>query len=145
MFFPRHFRDFAIDSLQSSELCLKTIISVFKSDTTGVPSLEVVRLLNRMVKERRFKIHPDVLGCLLSLRLKTELGVRSSDSRAEREPAPDKSGKKARNKKGSTEKIHLSKKAKKALKERHEIEKEMKEADAEVDREERAANVSRHV
>ena len=109
---------------------------------TGVPSLEVVRLLNRMVKERRFKVHPDVLGCLLSLRLKTELGVRFSETRAEREPAPDKGGKKAKNKKGSTEKVHLSKKAKKVLKERQEIEKEMKEADAEVDREERAANVS---
>ncbi|VDC06574.1 unnamed protein product [Peniophora sp. CBMAI 1063] len=124
----------------SSELCLKTIISVFKADVTGVPSLEVVRLLNRMVKERRFKIHPDVLGCLLSLRLKTELGIRSSETRAEREPRPDKNGKKMKNKKGSTEKAHLSKKAKKVLKERQEIEKEMKEADAEVDREERAAN-----
>jgi hypothetical protein len=38
---------------------------------------------------------------------------------------------------------HLSKKARKAFKERKEIEKEMKEAEASVDKEERASNVSR--
>jgi nucleolar complex protein 3 len=122
---------------QSSDLCLNTLISVFRSDESGIASLELVRLLNRMIKERRFRVHPHVLDCLLHLRLKTELGVRASESRIERETpkSHDKKGKK-----GRAEKIHLSKKAKKARKEKKEIEKEMKEAEAEVDREERSAN-----
>ncbi|CAL1704830.1 unnamed protein product [Somion occarium] len=131
---------------KNSDLCLNTIIKVFRADLTGVPSLEVVRLLNRMIKERRFSVHPEVLSCLLHLRLKSELGVRSSDSRADR--PEEQNGKKyakgraaGRRAKGkATDQPHLSKKAKKALKERQEIQKEMREAAAEVDKEERESN-----
>ncbi|KAG5727683.1 Nucleolar complex protein 3 like protein [Termitomyces sp. T112] len=125
----------------SSELCLDTLIHVFREDLTGVVSLEIVRLLNRMIKERRFNVHPEVLSCLLHLRLKTELGVRASDSSVDK-PQKKESGSKAaaRRAKGkSTELPHLSKKAKKALREKQEIDKEFREAEAEVDKEERAA------
>ena len=130
---------------QSSDLCLDTLIKVFRADNTGEPSLEVVRLLNRMIKERRFNVHPDVLTCLAHLRLKTELGVRASDSQVDKPQTKtiSKGRAAARRAKGkATDQPHLSKKAKKALKERKEIEKEMHEAAAEVDKEERAANVS---
>jgi nucleolar complex protein 3 len=115
---------------------------VFCADETGVPSLEIVRLLNRMVKERRFNVHSNVLTCLLHLRLKTELGVRASEAKVEREIKREKvkQGKKLKGQ-GAVS-THLSKKARRALKERKEIEKEMKEAGASVDKEERAANVS---
>ena len=98
-----------------------------------------------MIKERRFNVHPEVLTCLVHLRLKTELGVRASDSKVDKPDAKtlSKGRAAARRAKGkATEQPHLSKKAKKALKERKEIEKEMGEAAAEVDKEERAANVS---
>lgn len=86
-----------------------------------------------MVKERHFSVHPNVLTCLLSLRLKTELGVRASDSKANpNEPPP----------KRKREKPYLSKKAKKVMKEKKEIEREFREAEAEVDKEERAVTVS---
>ena len=116
---------------------------MFRADETGVPSLEVVRLLNRMIKERRFNVHSNVLTCLLHLRLKTELGVRASEAKVERETKREKvkQGKKLKGQ-GAAASSHFSKKAKKALKERKEIEKEMKEAEASVDREERASNVS---
>ena len=90
-----------------------------------------------MIKERRFIVHPNVLSCLLHLRLKTELGVRASEAKVERDDNRGKGKKKGKDK----NKPHLSKAAKKAEKERKEIEKEMKEAEAEVDKEERAANV----
>ena len=97
-----------------------------------------------MIKERRFNVHPEVLTCLAHLRLKTELGVRASETKADR-PDEHKMGKTkaaARRAKGKeTGQPHLSKKAKKVLKERKEIEKELNEAAAEVDKEERAANV----
>ncbi|KAI6037515.1 nucleolar complex-associated protein-domain-containing protein [Pisolithus marmoratus] len=127
---------------ESSDLCLNTLISIFRNDLTGVPSLEIVKLLNRMIKERHFKVHPEVLGCLLHLRLKSELNVRASDTKA------DKGEKLKRHSQGRaasrrakgkpTDQPHMSKKAKKALKERNEIEKEVREAEAEVDKEERA-------
>lgn len=102
-------------------------------------------MLNRMIKERKFSVHPEVLTCLAHLRLKTELGVRASETKADK-PDELKLGKTkaaARRAKGKgTSQPHLSKKTKKVLKERKEIEKEMNEAAAEVDKEERAANVS---
>ncbi|THH32116.1 hypothetical protein EUX98_g2063 [Antrodiella citrinella] len=133
----------------SSDICLTTIISVFRADNTGEASLELVRLLNRMIKERKFKVHPEVLSCLVHLRLRNELGVRSSDSRTDRpnDAFGDRKSKKyaanraaQRRAKGkTTDQPHFSKKAKTALKERQEIQKEMREAEAEVDKEERAA------
>ncbi|KAI0341699.1 nucleolar complex-associated protein 3 [Trametopsis cervina] len=128
---------------KTSDLCLNTIITVFRNDLTGVASLEVVRLLNRMIKERRFNVHPEVLSCLTYLRLKTELGVRASESKADKPETKtfSKGRAAARRAKGKpTAQPHLSKKAKKVLKENKEIEKEMHEAAADVDKEERAVN-----
>ncbi|KAG8732515.1 hypothetical protein FRC12_019246 [Ceratobasidium sp. 428] len=127
---------------ETSDLCSNTLITMLRADTTGEPSLEAVRLLNRMIKERRFMIHPRVLSCLLHLRLKTELGVRANRETVDRDE--DKSretgkklrkGKKANAKEGQ---VYLSKKAKKAARANKEIEVEMAEAAAEVDKEERA-------
>ncbi|KAH9079647.1 nucleolar complex-associated protein-domain-containing protein [Lactarius deliciosus] len=126
---------------EASNLCLDSVISVFRADKTGVPSLEIVRLLNRMIKERRFAVHPNVLTCLLHLRLKSELGVRASEAKAEREEIKrEKPNQRKKSKAKGAESSHLSKKAKKALKEKKEIEKELREAEASVDKEERASN-----
>nr|VWO98758.1 Tubulin beta chain (Beta-tubulin) [Ganoderma boninense] len=103
---------------KTSDLCLDTIISVFRADNTGEPSLEIVRLLNRMIKERKYNVHPEVLSCLLHLRLKSELGIRGSETKVDKENAAAS--------------------GKKRFKERKEIEHEMHEAAAEVDKEERA-------
>ena len=134
---------------QSSDLCLDTLIKVFRADNTGEPSLEVVRLLNRMIKERKYNVHPEVLSCLLHLRLKSELGIRASETKADKDGGAgagktfSKGRAAARRAKGkAVDQPHLSKKAKKVLKERKEIEKEMHEAAAEVDKEERATRVS---
>ena len=129
-----------------SDVCLNTLIEIFRADLTGLPSLEIVRLLNRMVKEQRYNVHPNVLSCLLHLRLKTELGVRSSDCKADKEPPTKQISKgraAARRAQGKpTDQPHLSKRAKKALKERKEIEREFRDAEAEVDKEERSNMVS---
>lgn len=101
-----------------------------------------------MIKERRFHVHPDVLSCLIHLRLKTELGVRSSDSRADKEEKKtaktfSKGKAAARRAQGkATDQPHLSKKAQKILKEKKEIQREFRDAEAEVDKEERASTVS---
>lgn len=131
---------------KTSDLCLNTIMNIFHADLTGIPSLEIVRLLNRMIKERRFNVHPEVLSCFVHLRLKTELGVRSSDSKADKErPAIIHSKGKAASRRAlgkMTDEPHLSKKARKVMKEKKEIQREFRDAEAEVDKEERATTVS---
>jgi nucleolar complex protein 3 len=103
-----------------------------------------------MIKERKFVVNPKVLSCLKHLRLKTELiGVRASKERAEkfgdgaakRRSESKNKLKRAKGKAKPGDLPHLSKKAKKALKETKGIEKEMVEAEAEVDREERTTQV----
>lgn len=124
---------------------MNTLISILREDRTGVPSLEAVQLLNRMIKERHFNVHPEVLTCLLHLRLKTELNVRASDSKVDKAQTSTQSKGRAaaRRAKGKpTDQPHLSKKTRKVLKERKEIEREMRDAEAEVDKEERANTVS---
>lgn len=132
---------------QSSTLCHTSLVKIFKADNTGEASLEIVRLMNRMVKEKKFTVHPSVLSCLFSLRLNSELGVRASVHKADKSEEQQQkqlsknraAQKRAKGKK--TDAPHLSKKAAKAMKERNEIQKEMKEAEAEVDKEQRAVTV----
>jgi nucleolar complex protein 3 len=126
-------------------MCLNGIITVFRQDVTGEPSLEIVRLLNRMIKERGFRVHPNVLNCLVHLRLKTELsGIRASESKASKD-GNDKQGqsrhRKDRKGKRNKEGTYLTKNAKKAMTETKEIRAEMEEAEAVVDREDRAHQV----
>ena len=129
---------------ESSTLCHTSLVKIFKADNTGEASLEIVRLMNRMVKEKKFAVHPSVLSCLFSLRLNSELGVRASVHKADKSEEQQQkqlskgraAQKRAKGKK--TDAPHLSKKAAKAMKERNEIHKEMKEAEAEVDKEQRA-------
>lgn len=101
-----------------------------------------------MIKERKFNVHPDVLSCLLHLRLKVELNVRASQFKADREermrPMPKGRAADRRAKGKPVDQPHLSKKAKKASKENKKIQKELHEAEAEVDKDERATRV-RHL
>ncbi|SJX63661.1 related to NOC3 protein, required for maturation and intranuclear transport of pre-ribosomes [Sporisorium reilianum f. sp. reilianum] len=140
--------------------CYDAIRTVVLSDLTGEISLEVVRLIHRMTKERRYKVNSHVLDVLLHLRLRDELGNKRSSTttstdpdadaaRAAREHAERRAAIKAREKRGkaggkfSSKDVrkgmatHLSKKQVKKQKQLREIEHEMKEAEATVDLEER--------
>lgn len=119
------------------------LIDVLKSDNHGEVSLEIVRLLNRMIKEKRFNVNEKVLEMLCYLRLKDELKAdkRGDMTRISRNTdAFDKSLKPKDVRKGKGQ--HLSKNAVKKMKEVREIEKEMKEAEAEIDEEERERHQS---
>lgn len=97
-----------------------------------------------MIKERKFAVHPNVLSCLSHLRLRSELGgVRASETQAVKENgnAKQESRSKLDRKRAKGKKVeapHMSKKARKTLKERKEIDVQMQEAEAEVDREDKA-------
>jgi hypothetical protein len=89
-----------------------------------------------MIKESKYRVNPNALSCLLHLRLKTEAGVRASHTTAEKQPNKNK-GEEKRGKGTAAVKNHLSKKARKVLKEKESIRKEMKAAEVEVNKEER--------
>lgn len=107
-----------------------------------------------MIKERGYKINSKVLDILLHLRLRDELGEkRASTNQAEggkfgknrkREDGGVQEGKDKAKPKDIRKGLgkHLSKKMVKKMREVKEIEKEMKEAEAEIDVEEREKNVS---
>jgi nucleolar complex protein 3 len=131
---------------------LATFIAVFKADLTSTYSQTLVRLIARMTKERKFQIHPDVLSCLLHLRLHTELDqmvANRKDQKAKNNSkkfagrdGKDKDGKEKKEFKSEIKKKWQTKNQKKKEKEMKEVEKDMKEAEAEIDLEERAQVVS---
>lgn len=141
---------------EDSALCATTLTDVLRNDHGGDASLEVVRLLNRMIKERSYRVNARVLDLLLHLRLREELGNRRGDTRVvDRKSKEDEGAAKLKRKIGKDKAKpgeirkglgkHLSKAEVKKMRERKEIEAEMKEADAEIDVEERERNVSRCV
>jgi nucleolar complex protein 3 len=124
-----------------SELILNTFVAVFRVDVSATYSQALVKLIARMIKERKFQVHANVLSCLLHLRLRTELdqmrdGKKKQAMMRGRKDEPEKKYKSDVRKKWQT------KNQKKKEKELKEIQKEMAEAEAEVDLEERAQTVS---
>jgi nucleolar complex protein 3 len=135
--------------MQDSDLILATFIAVFKADLTSTYSQTLVRLIARMTKERKFQIHPDVLSCLLHLRLHTELEQMVANKKADKGKGKkfagrdkDKDHKEKEKFKSEIKKKWQTKNQKKKEKEMKEVEKDMKEAEAEIDLEERAQVVS---
>lgn len=141
---------------QDSDVCLRSISSIFQSDLSSTHSLPLVRLLARMIKERKFLVHPNVLSCLWYVKVRA---AQSKDDKVRPKRRWDKDRdwrKKAERGKGvnkGKEKLETgewadkkrewrTKKMRKDMKERKEIEKDMEEAEAEVDEEEAGRNVS---
>lgn len=123
-------------------MVLQTIIDVFKSDLTSTYSQTLVRLIARMIKERKFQVHPNVLSSLLHLRLRGELD-QMRDSKARRGKDGKNGERPKKEYKSEIRKKWQTKNQKKREKEMKEVEKEMAEAAAEVDIEERSVVVSR--
>ncbi|KAK3812849.1 MAG: nucleolar complex-associated protein-domain-containing protein [Benniella sp.] len=109
-----------------SETCSKTFKEVFKEDESGEASLDAVKLITKMIKSKSYLVHPNVINVFLTLRLKEELPTRHG---GDEDTNPKKRKKK--------EKVHISKKNRKLLKAKKEVETEMKEAEAVVDKEEK--------
>lgn len=110
---------------------VKTIQEVFKADDEGHVSNEVVRLIAKMIKGRKYKVHEVVVETFLYLRLLTELGgvVKAGLNGVEKDNDEPKIKKKDR--------VHLSKRERKIRKENKAIEEEMQKAEASVSAEER--------
>lgn len=116
--------------------CREALEQLFEDDDEGHASLEAVSQLTKMIKSKNYNIHEDVLNTFLHLRLLSEFAHKASTNSIDKDgDAGGKLGKKAKQKKE-----YRSKRERKLLRERKEVEKEMKEADAAVSFEERDKN-----
>ena len=129
----------------SSEQCSQALIQLLRSDADGEIGLELVMLLNRMIRERKLAVHANVLDVLVHLRLREELrrSVRSGPmGRQSSMPTA------AENRRADPKQVrkglamHRSKKQVKRDRALREIEAEMREADATLDVEERERHQS---
>ncbi|CAO3658502.1 unnamed protein product [Rhizopus microsporus] len=118
---------------EGAELCRKALIEVFENDESGKYSLDAVKMITRMVKSKSYIVSENAINLFLHLRLKDEMVPEASKKNDD-----EVVGKKRKNK----DKPFLTKKAKKALKETKEIEKEFREAEAVVSKEEKEKNHS---
>jgi len=113
--------------------CLETIERFFKNDEDGTPSLDAVSLLTKMMKARNYHFDEAVLNTFLHLRLLSEFTSKASQNRVDKPTGADETA----GKKPKFKKEFRTKKLRKILKERKEVEKEFKEADAIVSHEQR--------
>ncbi|KIV80159.1 hypothetical protein PV11_07680 [Exophiala sideris] len=115
--------------------CIETLQKIFADDEDGAPSLEAVGILTKMMKAKDYRVREEVLNTFFQLRLLSELSATSSTTRTDK---PEDDASKLRGRKVKKEKWeHRSKKERKFVKERKAVEKDMQEADAMVNYEER--------
>ncbi|KAJ3089734.1 Nucleolar complex protein 3, partial [Quaeritorhiza haematococci] len=108
-----------------SILCCNAIRTLFENDESGEASLEAVKLISKMVKTKNYNVGEEILQTFLHLRLKDELVIQKDDQSGV--------GQKKRKK----DQEHKSRKTRKLEKYTSEVEKELKEAEAVYDREEK--------
>ena len=113
--------------------CREATESLFRSDEDGTSSLDAVSLITRMMKARHYQVDESVLNTFLHLRLLTEFSSKASQNRVDKPAKDDGLG----GKKPKFKKEFRTKKLRKIMKERKEVEKELKEADAIVSHEQR--------
>ncbi|KAJ3148971.1 Nucleolar complex protein 3 [Irineochytrium annulatum] len=108
-------------------ICCNAVKRLFEADEHGEASLEAVKLMGRMIKGKGFKVSAHVIRTFLHLKLREEL----AGGRDGGEKAGDK-------RKRKSDRVHMSKRSRKTAKFDQEVEKELKEAEAEYDKEEKA-------
>jgi len=113
--------------VEISNKCCKSIAVLFTKDETGEYSLEAMKLISRLIKNKNYNVREQVLQTFLYLRLKDELKL----------PDKEEENKNKNNKRKKKQQPFLTRKARKVLKENKEVEKEMKEYEATIDLEKR--------
>lgn len=113
--------------------CTETVRKLFELDDDGAASLEAVSIFAKVMRAKDFRVREEVLNTFFHLRLLSELSPRHVHGDDEGTRLSSLHGKKT--KKDQWE--HRSKKERKIAKERKAVQKDMKEADASVNYEER--------
>ena len=116
--------------------CREALEQLYQEDEEGHSSLEAVSQLTKMMKSKNYNVHEGLLNTFLHLRLLSEFAHKASMNHVDKDGEED--GKTAKKVKQKRE--FRSKRERKLLRERREVEKEMKQADAAVSFEERDKN-----
>lgn len=106
--------------------CIQTLETLMKDDDNGDISFDVVRLLTKTIRNRKFRIDESVLNTFLSLNILSDYDPNGVEEEKENKPKIKKK-----------DRIHLSKKERKARKERKEIEEELRVAEQAISEKER--------
>ncbi|KAK4546631.1 hypothetical protein LTR36_001848 [Oleoguttula mirabilis] len=118
--------------------CIEALEQLFREDESGHASLEAVGQLTKMIKGKNYQINEAVLNTFLHLRLLSEFAHKASTNRIDKDE--DEDAQQDRKKGGKKQREFRTKRERKVLRERKEVEKEFKEADAVVSYEERDKN-----
>ncbi|CCE65860.1 hypothetical protein TPHA_0N00790 [Tetrapisispora phaffii CBS 4417] len=110
---------------------IKNLESLLDDDTEGNISLDVVRIFSKTIKVRKYNIEESALNILLSLDVLQDYDPNTKD-----DDAINQNYTKLKKK----DRVHLSKKQRKARKELKQIEEEMRKAEETVSAEEREKN-----
>lgn len=117
----------AVDPVSAQSI--KTLESLMNVDEEGNISLDIIRIFSKTIKVRKYNVEETVLNMLLSLDVLQDYDPNTNT---------DDFQMKAKLKK--KDRVHLSKKQRKARKELKEIEEEMRQAEETVSAEEREKN-----
>ncbi|ODV89406.1 hypothetical protein CANCADRAFT_139343 [Tortispora caseinolytica NRRL Y-17796] len=106
--------------------CVEAIKQVFSTDQDGSASLDVVRLIEKMLRRRQFKGYNEILDLFLYLRLLNEFTARASATTIDTESEETKPKLKKK------DRVHLSKNERKKRKEAKKVEEEFAKAESQV-------------
>lgn len=109
-----------------SSQSIKTLEVLMNEDDEGIISVNIIRILSKTLKVRKYNVDESVLNMLLSLEVLQDYDPNTKSEEQTIKP--------------KTKKVHLSKKQKKARKELKAIEDEMQKAEQSVSAEEREKN-----
>lgn len=128
---PKHTEDEEkMQNIALFQRCISALREQLKEDVTyGKISFDICRLISKSLKQRRFQVNKEVVGLYLSLSILSDYDPQNAFS--------DDNDKVKIKKK---DRVHLSKKERKARKERKEIDEEMRKAELQVSAEERDRN-----
>lgn len=108
---------------------IQTIESLFTGDDEGAISIEIVRILSKVLKVRNYMVDESALNILLSLDVLQDYDPNTKEENVEMQMKIKKK-----------DRVHLSKKQRKVRKEMKEIDEEMRKAELVVSAEEREKN-----
>ncbi len=121
---------------QVSALCCNAVKTLFEKDESGEASLEAVKLISKLIKNKNYNVQDQILRTFVHLKLSSNIHARQNEAmNAEQTNGRNKHNNKKKNQ------PHVSKKVKKVMKEVKEIQEEMKEAEAVVSKEEKERTV----
>lgn len=106
--------------------CLKTLEVLLNEDDAGDITFDIVRLLAKTLRSRKFRVDESTVNVFLSTNLLNDYDPNATEEEKEEKMKLKKK-----------DRVHLSKKERKARKERKEIEEEMRKAEQAVSAEER--------